>query len=124
MKPRDIFSLEDLQMLEGVSGYDVDTLSHHVIDDVYTKVFTAKKAGTFIGQHSHKYDHGTLVATGEIRLFIDERWAGDFAAGTMIPIKRGVKHVLMSLADNTVCACIHNVHGALEPAVLEEATLG
>src|SRR5258705_4799541 len=48
----------------------------------YTKVFCARKAGTFIGQHAHKYDHGHLVAAGEVRLFLDGKEIGDYGPGT------------------------------------------
>lgn len=118
--PRDIHSLEQVVMREGAIGVEVDTLSHHVIDDVYTKVFLAKKSGTFIGQHAHAYDHGHLVAAGSFRLFANGAEAGDFGPGEMMLIRKGMKHVLMSLEDNSVGACIHNTHGEDEPAVVEE----
>lgn len=108
-------------MRQGEMGREVDTLAHHVIDGVYTKLFLAKKAGTFIGQHAHAYDHGHLVAAGSFRLFANGAEAGDFCAGQMILIRSGIKHTLMSLEDNSVGACIHNTHGAFEPWILEEA---
>lgn len=124
MSPRDIHSLEGLVMIEDATGYIVDTLAHHLIDGVYSKVFVARRAGTFIGQHSHVYDHGHLVASGEVRLFVDDKEVGDFSAGAMILIEAGKKHVLLALENNTMGVCIHNVHGEMEPAIKEEAVLG
>lgn len=121
MNPRDIHRLDDVRLIKDAEGFEVDTLAHHFIDGVYTKVFIAKKAGTFIGQHAHAYDHGHLVAAGEVRVFIDAIEAGDYKAGEMIEIRSGKKHILLALEDNTVGACIHNTHGKTEPQISEEA---
>lgn len=121
MNPRDIHRLDQVVMQEGAIGCEVDTLGHHLIDSVYTKVFIAKKAGTFLGQHSHPWPHGHLVASGAVRLFVDGVEAGDFGIGEMATIQAGKKHVLLALEDNTIGACIHNTHGEDEPAILERA---
>lgn len=121
MNPRDIRTLEQVKMQQADLEVDVETLAHHLIDGVYTKVFCAKKAGTFIGQHAHVYDHGTLVAAGEFRVFLDGIAIGDFKTGDMITIAAGKKHVLLALEDNSVGACIHNAHGEAEPAIAEES---
>jgi quercetin dioxygenase-like cupin family protein len=123
MNPRDIHSLEQITLREGVIGYSVETLAHYLIDGVYTKVFVARKAGTFMGQHSHEYEHGTLVSYGAIRLFLNGNEVGDYSTGEMISIAAGRKHVFLALEDNTVCACIHNTHGVNEPSVLDYAKL-
>ena len=117
-------SFDYLALVKDAPGYDVETLAHYLVDDVYTKVFVAKKAGTYMGQHSHTYDHGTLVVTGSIRLYIDKKAVDDYHAPAMIRIKAHTKHILLALEDNTTCACIHNAHGETEPNIHEEATLG
>ena len=124
MNPRDIFTLEGLALVENAVGHDVDEVPHHFIDDICIKVFTAKKAGTFMGQHAHAYDHGHLVAHGEVRVFLDGKFAGDFKAGEMIMIEKGKKHVLLSLEDNTVGACIHNTHGEVDAVIAERSVFG
>lgn len=121
LNPRDIRSLDKVVMRQGAMGVEVDTLALHIIDGVLTKLFLAKKAGTFIGQHAHAYDHGHLVAAGSFRLFANGAEAGDYGPGEMILIRKGIKHVLMSLEDNSVGACIHNTHGEGEPAIVEES---
>lgn len=124
MNLSDLHKLEDVVLHENAKGFEVETLAHYLIDGVYTKVFVAKKAGTFIGQHSHHWDHGTLVASGAVRVFINGSSAGDYQAGDMIEISGGKKHVLLALEDNTICACIHNAHGKAEPQIEEEAVFG
>ncbi len=111
-------------MTQDTQGVCVDTLAHYVIDDVYTKVFIARKAGTFIGQHAHAYPHGHLVAAGAVRLFVDQVEAGDFGPGDMITIQAGKEHVLLALENNTIGACIHNTHGESEPSIVKEAKFG
>jgi hypothetical protein len=124
MTPRDIYTLEGLQLVQNAQGFDVNEIAHHFIDDICTKVFIAKKAGTFMGQHDHAYDHGHLVAHGEVRLFVDGKFAGDFGVGEMILIEKFKKHVLLSLEDNTVGACIHNTHGEDEPVTTRKSVFG
>ncbi|SRR5260221_1091969 len=122
MNFRDIHSLDGIKMLQ--EGVEVETLAHHVIDGVYLKIFVARKAGTFMGQHAHEYPHGHLVAAGEVRLFIDGVEAGDFGPGDIATIQAGKKHVLLALEDNTIGACIHNTHGELEPKIAAKAIFG
>ena len=124
MNPRDIHSLDAIPMLEQDMTVSVEILAHHVIDGVYTKVFRAPKAGTFLGQHSHVYDHGTLIAAGAVRVFLEGREAGDYGAGEMVLVISGMKHTFLTLEDNTVAACIHNVRSAEEPEIYEKAVFG
>jgi mannose-6-phosphate isomerase-like protein (cupin superfamily) len=121
MNPRQVHSLAQVRMIKDAAGFEVETLNHYLIDGVYIKPFVAKKTGTFMGQHSHTYDHATFVSSGSIRVFIDGEAMGDYEAGEVITIRAGKKHVLLALEDNTVAACIHNTHGELEPHVAEEA---
>lgn len=121
MNIRDIYSLEGLQLIQNAPGYDVNEMPHHFIDDICIKLFVAKKAGTFMGQHAHAYDHAHLVAAGEVRIFVDGEFVGDYKMGDLFTIPKGKKHVLLSLEDNTVGACIHNTHGEADPVITEKA---
>lgn len=121
VNPRLVHSLAQITLIQDAKGFEVETLAHYLIDGVYIKPFVAKKAGTFMGQHSHSYDHATFVASGAIRVFVDGDVKGDYQAGEVIEIRAGKKHVLLALEDNTVAACIHNTHGKAEPQIAEEA---
>lgn len=116
--PSEIRSLEQAELQRGEMGVGVDTLAVHFFDDVFVKTFSIKR-GMLIGQHSHTYDHGHLVAAGKIRVFGDGKLLGDFGAGDLIHLQAGVKHALLALED-AVGACIHNTHGGYEPSVSDE----
>lgn len=113
--PRQITSLDKVVMQPGQMGVEVETLAQYTIGGVHTKVFLAKKAGTFIGKHQHPYEHGHLVAAGGFRLFADGAMIGDYGPGEMMTIRAFVDHVIMSLEDNSVGACIHKD----EPVIVE-----
>jgi quercetin dioxygenase-like cupin family protein len=63
--------------------------------------------GIFIKQHSHTYDHASMLASGSIRVWQDDVLVGDFVAPHPIEIKAGIKHTFASLQPNTVVYCIH-----------------
>ena len=121
MKIEDIQNLAEASLTEAAE--DVETLGVHIIDGVFTKVFLAKKAGTVLGQHAHSYAHGHLVAAGRMRVFVNGLSIGDYGPGEMITIAAYTKHVLMTLEDNTIGCCIHNVHGEDEPIIFARSTL-
>lgn len=78
-------------------------------DGVFIKQMAIPRAGTLIPQHSHKYDHTSMLAVGAIRVWQDGALRGDFTAPTGLTIKAGTKHTFLSLVDDTVVYCIHNI---------------
>lgn len=78
-------------------------------DDVFIKQMAIPRAGTIVPQHSHAYDHTSMLAVGSIRVWEDDVLRGDFHAPTGLLIRAGTKHRFESLVDNTVVYCIHNV---------------
>lgn len=92
----------------------------HMADDVFIKQMVIPRAGTYVPQHSHAYDHTSMLAKGSIRVWEDGQLTGDFVAPTGIMIKRGVKHTFLSLEDGTIVYCIHNLSRADVVEVLEE----
>lgn len=97
-----------------------DEVSITIADDIFIKHYRIKKAGTYLPQHSHKYDHGTLVCHGSVRVWVDGRFKGVFHAPSAINIPAGTKHIFEVLEDNTTLACIHNASRSGEIEVLEE----
>jgi hypothetical protein len=79
-------------------------------DGVFIKEMLLPVAELYVQQHAQEYAHTSLLACGSVRV-----WAGkdgtseDFHAPAPIEIAAGVKHTFMSLEDNTVIYCIHNV---------------
>ena len=93
----------------GIEKAPEPTWEIYTVDDVFMKQMPFLKAGYIVKQHSHDYDHGTLVACGAVRVWVDEKFVGDFYAPTCITIEAGKLHTIMSLEDNTLAYCIHNV---------------
>lgn len=85
-------------------------------DGVFVKRMVVAEADTYLGQHAHRYDHVTVVATGTVRLWEGETDRGEFRAPAFITIKAGALHRFRTLEPATVLLCIHNVSrtGAIE----------
>lgn len=95
----------------------------HTADGLFIKQMYIAQAFTLIPQHSHAWDHTSMLATGSVRLWADGVLQGDFTAPTGILIKSGVKHLFQSLEDGTTVYCIHNLHGEDAVKVLAEHQL-
>jgi hypothetical protein len=80
-----------------------------VADGIFIKQMHMDRAGTYVPQHSHKYDHTSMLATGSIRVWQNDICIGDFKAPIPIEIKAGVKHTFVSLEPNTTVWCIHRI---------------
>lgn len=86
--------------------YEVDI---SIADDIFVKQVHVPKAGTYLPQHSHKFDHTSLIAAGSVRVWTDGICMGVFEAPKPIFIAAGKKHLFCTMKDNTVIYCIHNV---------------
>ena len=80
--------------------------------DLFVKTAMVRDAGTLIAQHSHTYDHITLLACGSMRVEAGDEMLGDFTGPVGILIKAGVKHRMTTLTDGVVFCCIHALHGS------------
>lgn len=89
-------------------------------DRVFVKQMHIVRAGTFIPQHSHVYDHSSLLAVGSVRLWKDGILAGDHTAPTILSIAAGVKHLFQALVDDTIVYCIHNLSRSEAVEILDE----
>lgn len=78
-------------------------------DDIFIKQMFMAEAGTFVPQHSHSYEHSSMLASGSVRVWQNDELKGDFKAPIPINIPAGVKHTFMSLEPNTVVYCIHRI---------------
>lgn len=89
-------------------------------DGVFTKSMVVKRAGTLIPQHSHRYDHVSVLVRGSVSVVADGVHLGDFFAPCGITIKAGVKHLFQALVDDTIVLCVHDIGTAEAVEVLEE----
>jgi len=90
------------------------------VDGIFIKQMLLSKKGLLVPQHVHKYDHHSMLATGSIRAWVDDNFIGDFKAPRPILIEANKRHTFMSLEDNTLIYCIHNLHGEDDVEILAE----
>lgn len=92
---------------------DLPDVEFSMSDGIFIKQMRLDRAGLYVPQHSHAYDHTSMLATGSIRVWCNDVLVGDFVAPRPIEIKSGTKHTFMSLEPNTIVYCIHNLrdHG-------------
>jgi hypothetical protein len=92
----------------------------HSTDGIFIKQMVIPTAGTLVPQHSHTFDHLSMLATGAVRVWKDGVLVGDKVAPCGITIVAGSKHAFLALEDRTTIYCIHNLHGANDVGVLSE----
>jgi quercetin dioxygenase-like cupin family protein len=92
-------------------------------DGIFIKQMAMKVAGTIVPQHAHCWDHTSLLARGSVNCWKDGVFDGKYDAPQMILIRAGVKHLFMSLEDNTILYCIHNLHSEDKIEILAEHSL-
>ena len=79
------------------------------VDGVQVVPMIVPKANTYIPQHTHKYDHLTLVAVGQVSAWADKEFLGTFRAPSAIHIKAGVAHTFKTLVNDCVLYCCHRI---------------
>jgi len=76
-------------------------------------------AGTYIPQHSHEYEHLSVIATGAVRAWENGLLIGDFRAPAGIVIKARVPHLFLALEPMTTLLCVHRVDETGEPGIID-----
>jgi quercetin dioxygenase-like cupin family protein len=64
-------------------------------------------AGTVVPQHSHEYDHISLVPFGQGEVWVDGAKLRDYEGPCALVIERGKKHEFR-IFTKTMLVCIHN----------------
>ena len=82
------------------------------VSNVYSRLMHFHKKGDQELGHLHQYDHGTLLASGKVRVEkLNEKgevyYTKDFTAPTFLFIDKNARHVITALEDNTVATFIH-----------------
>jgi hypothetical protein len=108
--------MPDNVLSEKVNKYDrlpeVDypkDVSIAIADGMFVKHYVIPKVGTYLPQHSHEYDHATLVCHGSVRVWVDGRYLGLFKAPKAIEIKAHTRHLFEVMEPDTTLACIHRI---------------
>lgn len=90
---------------------------------IYFRAILLEQAFDVVPQHTHDYDHVTLVASGSVRLWVEGEYKGDFDAFRAIEVKARKAHIFQALEPMTRLACVHNLNGA-EYKFLAETKVG
>ena len=96
----------------------------HMPDGVFIKTMVIQKAGTFVPQHAHTYDHISVLVKGRIRVTVDGEFLGIFEAPDSLLIKARTKHLFEALEDGTTILCVHDIGLAEEVSIHEEHQIG
>lgn len=109
MNYKDLYDLNAIQFVAVPEGdAPEENAEIYIADDIFTKQMHIKHEGVFIPQHSHTYEHMSMLALGSVRVWQDGVYSGDYTAPVGIKIPANVKHTFMSLEPNTIIYCIHN----------------
>lgn len=94
-------------------------IEHHFSSGVYAKD-TRIPAGIILIQHSHPYDHLSILASGKVILNVDGK--DEVITGpACLNIKKGTEHSVTALTDS-VWYCIHKIEDD-NPATVDESIL-
>ena len=102
------------------SEHQANCVENYTADGIYIMQIHVPKKDSLIPQHSHVYDHTTMLAKGTIHIWEDGVDKGIRVAPTGIYIKAGIKHMFHTLEDDTLLYCIHNVSPKGKVEVKEE----
>jgi quercetin dioxygenase-like cupin family protein len=78
-------------------------------DGIFIKQMFVRHAGSYVPQHSHSWDHVSMVATGAVRVWRDGVLVGDYEAPTGVMIPARCKHTFLALKNDTTVYCIHRI---------------
>jgi len=106
---------------ENEGRFDVDLgIQHHFSSGVYAKEIHIP-AGCLVGSHAHKFDHLSLLASGEVIVKTDET-TQHVKAPACLTIKAGIHHEISALTDS-VWYCIHATD-VTDPAQVDAELIG
>lgn len=85
---------------------------------IFCKVWTVADAGTLLPQHSHQWDHISLIVAGSVQIWRGDEDIGDYHAPAMVRIPAHTFHKFLTLSPGVVIACVHAV-GEADAVVVE-----
>jgi hypothetical protein len=99
-----------VQITRPIQIIQPDSIETTLCDGIFIKSMVLHRKFTLVPQHSHTFDHVTMLATGSVRVWKDDELVGDFQAPHGILIEARTFHKFLSLEDNTTLYCIHHLH--------------
>lgn len=77
---------------------------------VFIKHIPLPRKGNCVVQHSHNYDHVTLIASGSVMMTVDGK-ESYHEAPSFIKVEAGKHHAFVAVDNNTNAYCIHDLTG-------------
>ena len=95
----------------------------YIGDDMFVKQMRLPYDGAEVAQHSHEYEHVTMLAWGIVDLWCDGKGPTRHWAPCPITIPAGTMHRFKASGGPALLFCIHNLHGLDYPEVRAENPL-
>lgn len=98
------------------------------VSNLYSRMMHFKKAGDTEHNHTHSFDHLTLLAAGSVKCMVDGKETV-FTAPHMIFIHKDKMHAFTALEDNTVAYCIHpmrigeRIEDIVDPSMIPDGVM-
>lgn len=81
------------------------------IKNLWIRQMSFAKVGDKNEGHLHDYDHITLLASGSVNVYVEDK-VTKYTAPYMIMIAKGQRHYLEALEENTIAYCVHALRNA------------
>lgn len=76
------------------------------VGNIWVRQNYMEKAGDILGGHAHTHDHVSLLTSGKVTVKVGDYEPKEFTAPTFIVIRKGLRHTITALEDNTVWYCV------------------
>lgn len=76
------------------------------VGNIWVRQNYMEKAGDILGGHAHTHDHISLLTSGSVEVTVNNGEPSKFTAPTFIVIRKGLRHQIVALEDNTVWYCV------------------
>lgn len=87
---------------------------------IFLKTYTVPDAMTMLPQHSHSHPHISLIISGSVRVWCEDRLLGQFIGPAAVKIEARQKHSFLTLTPGVVFACIHATDAVDDEALVSE----
>lgn len=87
---------------------------------IFLKTYTVPDANTLLPQHAHHHPHISLIISGKVRAWCEDRLLGDFEGPATVKIEARLRHSFQTLSDGVVFACIHATDAVDDEALIHE----
>jgi len=76
------------------------------VGNIWVRQNYMEKAGDILGGHAHTHDHVSLLTSGSVEVTVNNGEPKQFTAPTFIVIRKGLRHQIVALENNTVWYCV------------------